>query len=271
MQYAFIDSGIGGLPYLAYLKKLEPKASCAYIADIKHFPYGKKSLDEVIEFSEELVRKIIDKITPEVIVIACNTISVSALAHLRETFDIPFVGTVPAVKPASEFTKQNRIAILATQRTINDIYTQNLIKEYGGDSEFFMRPDPQLIQNIEENLLSANKEEKLKMIQPAVSFFKEKKVDTAVLACTHFLHLQKEFIEACKPDIKIADSLEGVVKQAIRIVNSNRKALPEILGKDESANSETDSTNKLYITEKIDYEKYQAYAQKFNLELELGI
>ncbi len=260
VQYAFIDSGIGGLPYLAHLKKVAPNASCSYIADIKNFPYGEKTLDEVISFSENLVRKIVDKINPDVIVIACNTISVSALSHLRKTFELPFVGTVPAIKPASEFTKQNRIAILATERTINDIYTQNLIKEYGNGAEFFMRPDSELIQNIEENFLEFSKEKRLSMIQPAVNFFKEKKVDTAVLACTHFLHLQEEFIEACSPDIKITDSLDGVVRQALRI-NKNKK------NKTENKNEE----DVLYITAEKESEKYKAYAKKFKMKLQIGI
>ncbi len=264
MQYAFIDSGIGGLPYLRHLKELEPSASCAYIADIKHFPYGKKTLAEVIEYSESLVKKIIDKINPEVIVIACNTISVSALAHLRESFSVPFVGTVPAIKPASELTEENRIAILATERTINDIYTQNLMHEYGRNCEFFMRPDSELIQNIEEKLLNASEKERIKMIQDAVNYFKEKEVDTAVLACTHFLHLQKEFKKECEPEIKIADSLDGVARQAIRIMHSKKK-------KSFDEKNLEKSKDKLYITEKIDYEKYLAYAKEFNLELQIGI
>ncbi len=254
MQYAFLDSGIGGLPYLRHLKKIEPAASCAYIADIKNFPYGEKSLEEVIELSENLVQKIIDRIKPKLIIIACNTISVSALEHLRKYFSIPFVGTVPAIKPATLASKKKRIAILASERTVNDIYTQNLIKEFGSDCEFFMRADPFLIQSIEENLHSSSDEKKIEMIQPAVNFFKEKKTDAAVLACTHFLHLQKEFISLCAPQIQIIDSLEGVVKQALRI------SKPDLRDNEKSC---------LFITKEKDYKKYSAYAKNLNLELKV--
>ena len=56
-QYVFLDSGIGGIPYLNYLLKLVPKAKVLYVADAKHFPYGEKTESEVISFTLEIVKK----------------------------------------------------------------------------------------------------------------------------------------------------------------------------------------------------------------------
>ena len=255
VQYVFIDSGIGGLPYLRHLKELEPQSSCAYVADTKHFPYGAKTLEEVIEYTEDLVK-------PSVIIIACNTMTVSALSHLRKKFEIPFVGTVPAIKPAALTSKNKKIAVLATERTVNDIYVQNLIDEFGADCKFFMRADSVLVSKIENTLLSGSEEDKKAGIRPAVEFFKSAGTDTAVLGCTHFLHLRDEFKSECEPDIKIVDSLDGVVNQALKISPPQKSKTDEKL-----KNIQKDI---FYITSEKTEEstkKYSAYAELFNMTL----
>lgn len=257
-QYVFLDSGIGGLPYLKHLTDISPEASCSYVADIKHFPYGEKTLKEVIEFSSETVKKIIKVIDPKIIIIACNTISVAALSHLRKTFDIPFVGTVPAIKPAAAVSKNKKIAVLATERTVNDIYTQKLIEEFGAGCNFFMRADSTLVKKIEKELFASSQTEKEKALSPAVEFFKAVGADTAVLACTHFLHLREEFIKACSPDIGIVDSLDGVINQALKISPVNLEY-------------KTNGKNKFYITAERNFKtekKYSIYAENFNMQLE---
>ncbi len=257
-QYVFLDSGIGGLPYLKRLTDFFPEASYAYVADIKHFPYGEKTLDEVIRFSSETVKKIIETVNPKIIVIACNTMSVSALPHLRASFRIPFVGTVPAIKPAAAVSKNKKIAVLATERTVNDIYTQKLIDEFGGNCHFFMRADSVLVKKIEEGILDSSETEKKKIIFPAIEFFKAAGADTAVLGCTHFLHLRDVFIQECAPRIKIIDSLDGVVNQVLKI-----SPVDEAYKKK--------SKDKLYITARKNSEiekKYFAYAHRFNMQLE---
>ncbi|UTC68180.1 MULTISPECIES: glutamate racemase [unclassified Treponema] len=263
IQYVFIDSGIGGLPYLRHLKEIEPQSSCAYVADTKHFPYGEKTLEEVIEYTQNLVKKIIEELRPSVIIIACNTMTVSALSHLREKFDIPFVGTVPAIKPAVLASKNKKIAVLATERTVNDIYVQNLIDEFGADCKFFMRADSVLVSKIENSLLSGSEEDKKAAIRPAVEFFKSAGTDTAVLGCTHFLHLRDEFKAVCEPDIRIVDSLDGVVNRALKI------SPPQKLKKE---NSKLKNIQKdiFYITSEKTEEntkKYSAYADLFGMVL----
>lgn len=258
IQYAFLDSGLGGIPYLNRLLELYPKASCAYIADTEHFPYGEKKLNEVIRFACSTAEKIIDRLSPQVIIIACNTISVSALEQLRKTFTLPFVGTVPAIKPAAELSKNKKIALLATERTVNDIYTQKLIEQFGTGCNFFMRADSVLIKQIEDTLLTASESEKTKAVYPAVEFFKATGVDTAVLGCTHFLHLRNTFIKECEPEIRITDSLEGVVNQALKISPVNE-------------NLYTEGKIAFYITSpktKETEKKYAKYAALFNMILD---
>ncbi len=217
-QYAFLDSGSGGLPYLAQLKVHAPEASCVYLADTAHFPYGEKTRDEVIAFAVKMVGNLLDRFCPEVIIIACNTISVAALAVLRETYPIPFVGTVPAIKVAASLSVNRKIGLLATERTVQDPYTDSLIARYASNCEVVRIGDSLLVSRIEKELIGATHEKKLAAVRPSIERFKRAGVDTIVLACTHFLHVFDEINEEAGPDIRIIDSREGVVQQALRLV-----------------------------------------------------
>jgi len=217
-QYAFLDSGSGGLPYLAQLKSHADDASCVYLADTAHFPYGEKTRDEVIRFAVEAVRRLLERFKPEVVIIACNTISVAALSALRETFSVPFVGTVPAIKLAAATSVNRSIGLLATERTVCDPYTDRMIAEYASDCRVERIGDSTLVSRIERHLVTASREERLAAVRPSIERFREAGVDTIVLACTHFLHVSDEIHEVAGPDIRIIDSREGVVQQALRLV-----------------------------------------------------
>ena len=112
-DFVFIDSGVGGIPYMTTLLKRSPDAKCVYVADTANFPYGTKSHEQIVKSVSSLVKKICRKFSPAVIVVACNTISVNALEVLRaefpeEKYGVKFVGTVPAIKLASKISKKRK-------------------------------------------------------------------------------------------------------------------------------------------------------------------
>ncbi|HUX19839.1 MAG TPA: aspartate/glutamate racemase family protein, partial [Spirochaetia bacterium] len=129
----FYDSGIGGLPYLAWVRERRPDAHFIYVGDNEHFPYGEKTHEELRRIAVSVVGRILTRFDPQLVVVACNTASVVALAELRARYPVAFVGVVPAVKPAAERSRGRRIALLATTRTVGDAYSEKLIKEYASD------------------------------------------------------------------------------------------------------------------------------------------
>ena len=217
-DFVFIDSGVGGIPYMTALLKRLPVTSCVYVADAANFPYGEKTHQQVVECVVELVRKICKRFEPRVIVGACNTMSVNALETLRETFpDVKFIGTVPAIKLAASVSKKHRIGLLATKATCENPYNLELKEKFASDCTLINRPDPELIFYIEHNAFTASREECLKAVKPAVDFFRSKDCDVMILGCTHFLNFTDVFEEACAPDITAVDSVDGVVKHAIEV------------------------------------------------------
>ena len=223
VNFAFLDSGTGGLPYLKYLKTEKPDATCVYVGDTKNFPYGEKSREQIIEKSAGCVKKIIEKWNPDAIVVACNTISVSALDELRKRFpETPFIGTVPAIKPAAKITKTKRIGLLATNATVNHPYTKKLISDFAGGCKVFSLGAPELISFIEHNYYYSTHAERLNAAKPACDFFRENGCDVIVLACTHFLNMSDEIKEAAGENIKVVDSRDGVTRHAFDVVPAEK-------------------------------------------------
>ena len=257
VDFAFIDSGTGGLPYMCYLNEKCSTASCIYVADAQNFPYGEKSTEEICTCVTQLCEKIISRFSPKVIVLACNTMSVTALSVLRSKFDVPFIGTVPAIKLASSITKNKRIGLLATRRSVSESYTLKLIKDFASDCQVFSRGDGELISFIEHNLTTANENEKLIAVKTAVDFFKENDVDTIILGCTHFIHFAPEIQKVAGEKISVIDSREGVVKQALKQLGHADGSVPEGI-----------KNKTFFITgtpKDSSDEDYQNIAKKFNI------
>ena len=129
------DSGLGGLTVLREIVGARPDARYVYVADDLFFPYGHHGEDEIIARVVPLVGELIAAHRPDLVVIACNTMSVSVMAHLRTAYRVPFVGTVPAIKPACAASKTRRVSVLGTKATVKREYTQALIRDHGQGCE----------------------------------------------------------------------------------------------------------------------------------------
>src|SRR5436190_6173102 len=125
------DSGVGGLTILQALQQELPQEHFIYVADTAHCPYGVHSDDEITELAIQASRWLIER-GVKLIVVACNTASQAALSTLRATFSVPFVGVVPAVKPAAQATRNGRIGIAATNQAAKALYLRQLIDEFAG-------------------------------------------------------------------------------------------------------------------------------------------
>jgi len=219
----FIDSGIGGLPYCVDFNKNNPDEEVCYLADTRNFPYGPREKEELTSILITLTEKLLNTVKPKLIVLACNTATISALASLRIRFpDIPFVGTVPAVKPASKFSGSRKIGVLGTERTIEDIRSLNLVDD---TCEICGIAAPELVEFAEHRFNKAGKNEKIQTAGKYIDLFRAEGADSIVLGCTHFLFLLDEFRQEAAPDIEVFDSLEGITKRAEFLLDENEGAL----------------------------------------------
>ncbi len=273
-DFVFIDSGIGGIPYMTALLQRYASAKCVYVADSANFPYGTKSHEQVLDCVVPLVKKICKSFEPSVIVLACNTISVNALEELRRRFpQQKFVGTVPAIKLAASVSKKRRLGLLATDATVKNSYNDYLKKNFAADCTLVNRGDAALIEFIEKKALTATKAEIACAVQPAVDFFSSNDCDVIILGCTHFLNIKEEIKQACGKDIQVVDSVDGVVRHALEVAGVlGAEPLGEGVTEDRIAGcSQGETSPSLFITGSFTddgQQQYDALCKKYNIRFE---
>jgi glutamate racemase len=217
----FFDSGVGGLPYLEQAVRRLPRERFIYVADRRHYPYGEKEMTRIQADVLESFHLVMERFSPKLAVIACNTASVAALDELRRAFPIPFVGVVPAVKPAAGFTRTKRIGVLATPQTVRNDYLDGLINDFADGCEVIRIAAPALRDFVENDFFSASPEQRERVIAETADAVRRAKTDVLVLACTHFLHVDAALGEALGGEVVIVDSREGVVKQLVRVLEGH--------------------------------------------------
>jgi glutamate racemase len=219
----FIDSGIGGIPYCAEFIRENPQETVFYLADHENFPYGPLKKEDLISILIALTEKLLKKINPKIIILACNTATIAAISSLREKFPgTPFVGTVPAVKPAAEACHNGKVGVLATKRTIEDINGLHLADK---SCEIYGIAAPELVEFVEKHLDESSEEVKINTVKKYIDIFSDAKVDAIVLGCTHFLFLLEEFHREAEGHFKVFDSLTGITKRIEFLLDERDGAL----------------------------------------------
>lgn len=194
------DSGIGGLSVVGEIRKATPAAEIVYVADDAAFPYGAWEDETLSDHVVELVGRLIEQFRPDGVVIACNTASTLVLPPLRERHSLPFVGTVPAIKPAAEQTKSGIVSVLATPGTMRRDYTRGLIDSFARDVHVRLVGSANLAPLAEAAMRGEDVADAaiLEEIAPAFVEVDGRRTDMVVLACTHYPFLRGRF-EAVAP------------------------------------------------------------------------
>lgn len=212
------DSGIGGLSILTELVKLLPHESFIYYADQKNCPYGGKSEAEIQTLSTKIVDLLIGK-DCKTVVIACNTATSAAIALLRDTYSIPFVGIEPALKPAAQQSKSRKIAILATNHTLNGKKFEKLKNQHGQRVELLVKNADVLVTLAERR--EWNTKESNTFLKNMISPMIENQVDQLVLGCTHYAFFLPEIEQLVKSGITVINPAPAVAKRTVQVLRDN--------------------------------------------------
>ena len=181
------DSGLGGLTVFREIAAARPHADFLYVADDAAFPYGAMQEPALTARVVDLIGGLIASHQPDLVVIACNTASTIVLPDLRKNFSLPFVGTVPAIKPACATSVSRRISVLGTEATIAREYTRALIRDYAGDCRVTLVGSKTLAGYAEAELAGTPVSDEALYAEFAACFRDDRaRTDTIVLACTHY-------------------------------------------------------------------------------------
>lgn len=214
------DSGLGGLTVFREIVAVRPDARFVYLADDAGFPYGKLPEGVLITRVRDVIGKAIAKEAPDLVVIACNTASTLALADLRAHFAVPFVGTVPAVKPACAQSVTKRVAVLGTLATVSREYTRALIREFAGTCTVDLVGSPRLATFAEAELagMGVADAEIASEIAPCFIDADGQRTDTVVLACTHYPLLLERFRALAPWPVTWIDPAPAIARRVVDLL-----------------------------------------------------
>ena len=212
------DSGLGGLTVLREIVKTRPDAHYAYVADDAFFPYGHHSEDQIIARVVPLIGELIAAHAPDLVVIACNTASTLVMSHLRERYEVPFVGTVPAIKPACAKSKTRSVSVLGTRGTVRREYTKALIRDFAQGCEVTLVGSGELAALAEAALSGIEVSDAEISAEIAPCFVGNSddcsaRTDTVVLACTHYPLLMDRLVRLAPWPVDWIDPAPAIARR----------------------------------------------------------
>jgi glutamate racemase len=239
------DSGVGGTSIWKEINQLLPLENTIYLADSINAPYGNKTSEEIISLSKKNTELLIQK-GCKIIVVACNTATTNAISLLRSTYDIPFIGIEPAIKPAALNSSTKCVGILATKGTLSSDLFHKTSQAFAKDIKIIEVIGEGLVPLIEDGAIHSDDMRSLLKIYTAEMIRED--IDYLVLGCSHYPYIIPELQKILPSNVKIIDSGLAVAKQTKNVletlnllnsseekptldfyVNANKKTLTEIL------------------------------------------
>lgn len=212
------DSGVGGLSVMREVRDLLPHEDILYLADTAHCPYGTKTVGEIQALTRAITGFLLGQ-GAKIIVVACNTASVASLSFLRATFPVPFIGMVPAVKPAASASQARRVGVMATNATFQGEMFDDLVRKFADGVQVVRQVCPGLVPAVERGDVDTPETRQLlaEYVRPLI----EARVDTIVLGCTHYVFLRPIVEEMVGPHVTVIDSGRAVARQVARVLHRN--------------------------------------------------
>jgi len=222
------DSGAGGLSVLAQVHARLPGEDLVYFSDAAYFPYGPRSAAEVRARAEAVTRDLLAR-GAKLIVVACNTATSAAVAHLRETFpDVPFVSIEPALKPAAERTLCGRVALLVTPGTARGEKLAALIDRYGAEVAVETIEAPGLAERVESGDIDGP--ETRALLRGYLARLDASGADVLALGCTHYAFLKPVIEEEAGDGVLVIEPSEAVARQVVRVLGDRGLRNPRAEG-----------------------------------------
>jgi glutamate racemase len=214
------DSGLGGLTVYREIAAARPDARFVYAADDAVFPYGALSETALVARVVAVMENLIEAYRPDLVVVACNTASTLVLPRLRTRFAVPFVGTVPAIKPACAASTTRLVSVLGTEATVKREYTHALIREFAAGCEVTLVGSARLAALAESELRGEPVADAHVAAEIAPCFVNNgtARTDTIVLACTHYPLLIERMRRLAPWPVDFLDPAPAIARRVVELI-----------------------------------------------------
>lgn len=201
------DSGVGGLTVVRAILDLLPNEEIVYVGDGAHFPYGPQPVDRIRGYAMDLAAYLVAR-DVKLLVVACNSIEVSAIGDIAAGHGVPVVGVVnPGARAALRITRNGVVGVLGTEATIATGAYQRAV---GGDVDLVAAVCPAFVEHVERG--DTTSDELREAARGYLAPLKAKGVDTVILGCTHYPFLSGLLQLELGPDVVLVSSAEETAK-----------------------------------------------------------
>ena len=220
MSILIFDSGIGGLTILREVRVALPGRRIVYVGDDAGFPYGEWDEEQLIPRIVSVFERCLEAYSPELAIVACNTASTLIMPALRERFDIPFVGTVPPIKPAATRTASGLVSVLATEGTVKRRMVRDLIKDHAHLATVKLVASTGLARLAENHMqgTSIDHEKLARELEPCFVEQSGRRTDIVVLGCTHYPFLVHEMRRLAPWPVDWIEPAEAIARRTVSLI-----------------------------------------------------
>ena len=217
------DSGMGGLTAVRQMIRLLPGEDIIYFGDTGRVPYGGRSVDTIVRYARQDVA-FLRSFDLKAIVIACGTVSTTALDILKSENTIPILGVVqPAARAAARATKSGNIGVIGTKATIRSGAYETAIRELLPEARLIAKACPLLVPLVEDGRVQRGDFVTERVVEEYLEPVKKAGVDTLVLGCTHYPLLRDVISDYMGANVKLIDTGEEAARAAAELLQQQEK------------------------------------------------
>lgn len=215
-----IDSGVGGLTVAEELMRQLPKEKMIYLGDTKRCPYGPRPMEEVQQYTWEMVHFLLQK-NIKALVVACNTATAFTLPDLREKLSIPVIGVIkPGARAAIKSTRNHHVGVIGTEGTIKSNAYDRTLAGINPGIHVHSLPCPLFVPMVEKGILSGDHAFKI-VRQSLAGMQTANHIDTLILGCTHYPLIKDTIQQVIGHHVTIVSSSEETARETSAILDVN--------------------------------------------------
>jgi glutamate racemase len=178
------DSGVGGLTVVRALIERLPREPITYIGDTARFPYGPRPVEQIRRYGMQIADELIAR-DVKMLVVACNSVEVSAIDHIAERHGVPVIGVVePGARAAARVSRTGRVGMIGTEATVRSRAYERAVSEAGSNFTLISAACPVFVDHVEAG--DTGSEELRASARLYLGPLMEADIDTLILGCTHY-------------------------------------------------------------------------------------
>ncbi|RIV29191.1 glutamate racemase [Alicyclobacillaceae bacterium I2511] len=216
-----MDSGIGGLTVVAEMRKRLPDERILYFGDTARCPYGDRSMSEVQTFSIEVCDFLYNQ-GVKMLVVACNTATSAALPLLQARYDVPVIGVIePGARAAVAAQESHHVGVIGTSLTVHSGAYQRAVQDSNPNLTVSSLACPDFVPLVEAGLWEGNVA--YQTVAENLAPMRGLGVDTLILGCTHYPHLQKLILQVMGPQVRLISSAEETAMEVKQLLHRTER------------------------------------------------